>query len=172
MTARAVARSVAAEAMVAALLELDITHVVTVPDTHQKSLLERLLTVERPALITACTEDEAFAINAGLYMGGARPILLIQNAGLYASMNSLRGIALDGGVPTCALVGEYLRDPAVASTENDARVVHLAEPTLDLWKVPYLRLEGPEDIGVIADAHRLALETSGPVVVLVGAVTA
>jgi sulfopyruvate decarboxylase subunit alpha len=164
--------SVDPQAMLDALVDLGITHVVTVPDTHQKSLLALLQTVERPGLITACTEDEAFAINAGLYMGGARPILLIQNAGLYAGMNSLRGVALDGRVPTCALVGEYLRDPAVASTDNPARVVHLAEPTLDLWGVPYRRLETPAGIGTIAEAYQLALDSSGPSVVLVGATTA
>lgn len=165
------AEPVAPAAILDALIELDVTHVVTVPDTHQKSLLALLAQVERPRLITACTEDEAFAINAGLFIGGARPILLIQNAGLYASMNSLRGISLDGRVPTCALVGEYLRDPHMPSRENAARVVHLTEPTLELWGVPYRRLEHRDEIGVIADAYHLALETSGPSVVLVGAVT-
>ena len=168
---RPLAEPVSPDAMLAALLDLGVTHVVTVPDTHQKSLLTVLARVERPALITACTEDEAFAINAGLFMGGARPILIIQNAGLYASMNSLRGISLDGSVPTCALVGEYLRDPHLSSRDNPSRVVHLTEPTLELWGVPYRRLERPDDVGVIAEAYQLALETSGPTVVLVGATT-
>jgi sulfopyruvate decarboxylase subunit alpha len=168
---RRLAEPVAPAAILDALVALDVTHVVTVPDTHQKSLLALLAQVPRPRLITACTEDEAFAINAGLFVGGARPILLIQNAGLYASMNSLRGISLDGRVPTCALVGEYLRDPQLPSRDNAARVVHLTEPTLELWGVPYWRLERGADIGVIADAYHAALETSGPSVVLVGAVT-
>jgi sulfopyruvate decarboxylase subunit alpha len=165
------AEPVAPAALLDELVALDVTHVVTVPDTHQKSLLALLAQVQRPRLITACTEDEAFAINAGLFIGGARPILLIQNAGLYASMNSLRGISLDGRVPTCALVGEYLRDPHLPSRDNTPRVVHLTEPTLELWGVPYRRLERGADVGVIADAYRVALETSGPSVVLVGAVT-
>ena len=33
---------------------------------------------------------------AGLYMGGEPVVLMIQHAGLYASVNTLRGVAMDG----------------------------------------------------------------------------
>jgi hypothetical protein len=37
------------------------THVITVPDTHQKSLLALLSRSDEPQLITVCTEDERWA---------------------------------------------------------------------------------------------------------------
>src|SRR5688572_16214637 len=93
--------------LLAEIRALGITHVITVPDTHQKTLLDLLLANERPQLVTACTEDEAVAINAGLWIGGARPMLLIQNVGLFACANSIRGIALDSQIPTFMLIGQF-----------------------------------------------------------------
>lgn len=158
--------------LLAALRDAGVTHVVTVPDTHQRSLLELLATSDSPRLISVCTEDEAFALAAGLWVGGQVPLLLIQNAGMYASMNSMRGIALDGRVPTPMLIGEYFRDPDVPSRENPLRVVSLTEPTLELWGVPYYRLERPADVDRIKQAVHEATRDRGPVALLVGALTA
>jgi sulfopyruvate decarboxylase TPP-binding subunit len=152
--------------------QAQVSHVVTVPDTHQRTLLELLAKSEDPRLLTVCTEDEAIAVGAGLYIGGVRPLLLIQNAGLFASMNTLRGISLDGRVPTCLLIGEFQRDPNVPSRENTARVVHLLEPTLEAWGVPYYRLDQPGDLRQIPVAYERSLEERGPVALLVGASTA
>lgn len=159
-------------ALLAALREAGVTHVITVPDTHQRSLLSLLALTDSPQLIYVCAEDEAFALAAGLWVGGQVPLLLIQNAGLFASMNSLRGISLDGGVPAPMLIGEFLRDPELPSRENAARVVSLTEPTLELWGVPYHRLEHPGDLAQIGPAVQQALESRGPVALLVGALTA
>src|SRR5919198_99079 len=89
---------------------LDITHVINVPDTHQRTLLAELSAQSRIRLLTACTEDEAIAINAGLWIGGQRPIVDIQQVGLLAAMNNLKGIAMDARIPTCMLVGYFGRD--------------------------------------------------------------
>ncbi|MGH9847960.1 MAG: hypothetical protein ACREEM_55445, partial [Blastocatellia bacterium] len=73
------ARAVDAQALLDAMRSAGITHVLTVPDTHQRTLPALLAETDTPKLITVCTEDEAIGINAGLYIGGARPMLLIQN---------------------------------------------------------------------------------------------
>jgi sulfopyruvate decarboxylase subunit alpha len=150
---------------------LRISHVVTVPDTHQMTVLDELAKVGEPRLLTVCTEDEGVAINMGLYISGQRPALLVQNRGLYASMNSLLGLALDGGVPTFMLVGQLLRDVAIPADESLVRAVYLAERTLDAWQIPYKRLERESDLNQIRDAYEIAQATRGPAVVLVGAPT-
>lgn len=166
------ATSVAAEAILAELYALDVTHVVNVPDTHQRSLLAVLARQQRIRLLTAATEDEAVGINAGLYVGGQHPVLLIQQTGLLAAMNAIKGIALDGRVPTCMLVGYFGRDVSRPARENASRTVRLIEPTLDVWEVAYFPLEGPADLPAIAAAYRHSLEQRGPSVVLIGAPTA
>lgn len=169
--AEPVARAIPAEALYREIEALGITHVLTVPDTHQKSLLAHIAKVGRPRLLTCCTEDEAIAINAGLYCGHQRPMLLIQNTGFFASMNALRGIAGDAQIPTFLLIGQFGRDVRRTSAENRASNVRLIEPVLDVVGVPYYTLEAPEDLPKVAEAYRVCQERRGPVVVLVGAPT-
>ena len=167
----AVAISVSAEAIVNEIEALGITHVINVPDTHQKSVLALLARRPHPTLITACTEDEAIGINAGLYVGGKRPMLLIQNTGLLASINCIKGIAMDAGIPTFLLVGLFSRDVTKAPAEDPKRVINKIGPTLDTWEIPWYPLERPDQIGAIAEAYQRSFEVRGPTVVLVGAPT-
>jgi sulfopyruvate decarboxylase TPP-binding subunit len=168
----ALARPLAPEAMLAAIRQARVTHMVTVPDTHQRTLLDLLAASPEPELITVCTEDEAMGVNLGLFLGGKRPMLLIQNSGFYAAMNTIRGLSLDARVPACMLIGEFLRDPAVAPAEHATRLVHLLEPTLRTWKIPYYRLDGPDDLAAIPQAMGEAWRDRKPVALLVGAPTA
>jgi sulfopyruvate decarboxylase TPP-binding subunit len=166
-----VALSVPAAAIVDELRALDITHVVNVPDTHQRTLLAELAHQSRMQLLTACTEDEAIAINAGLWIGGQRPLLSIQHVGLLAALNSVKGISIDAHIPTCMLVGYFGRDVTRSVRDNPGRAVTLIEPTLDTWNIPYFSLESPQDLPAIRQAYETSLERSGPTVVLIGAPT-
>jgi sulfopyruvate decarboxylase TPP-binding subunit len=166
-----VALSIPAGAIVRELQALGITHVINVPDTHQRTVLSELARQSQIRLLTACTEDEAIAINAGLYIGGQRPILLIQQVGLLAALNNVKGISMDAAIPTCMLVGYFGRDVTRTARDNAARAVHLIEPTLDTWGVPYFPLEGPDDVPAIATAYQYSLDHLGPSVILVGAPT-
>lgn len=171
MQAGPVAESVAATAIVGELRRLAVTHVVNVPDTHQRTLLAELARQSEIRLLTACTEDEAIAINAGLWIGGQRPIVSIQHVGLLAAMNNLKGIAMDARIPTCMLVGYFGRDVTRPARNNASRAVRLIEPTLETWGVTYFPLEGPHDLHVIETAYQHSLERFEPSVVLIGAPT-
>ena len=165
------ATPVAASAILSELLALEITHVVNVPDTHQRTLLAELARQSRIRLLTACTEDEAIAINAGLWVGGQRPMLSIQHVGLLAAMNNVKGIAMDARIPTCMLVGYFGRDVTRPARENASRAVSLIEPTLDTWGIPYFPIETSDDLPRIREAYAASLEREGPSVILIGAST-
>lgn len=169
--AQPVARSVSAAALLDELRKLDVSHVIIVPDTHQRTLLAELARQSQIKLLTACTEDEAIAINAGLWIGGQRPVLSIQQVGLLAALNNVKGLAMDARIPTCMLVGYYGRDVSLPARENPGRGVKLIEPTLDAWGVAYFPIEGPEDLHAVADAYRHSQAHSGPAVVLIGVPT-
>ncbi len=170
--AEPVARPVSAEAIVNELYELRISHVINVPDTHQRTLLKALSQQSRIKVLTACTEDEAIAISAGLWIGGQRPILSIQQVGLLAALNNVKGIAMDARIPTCMLVGYFGRDVTLPARQNPGHGVKLIEPTLDAWGIAYFPIEGPEEITAVSTAYRHSVEHSGPSVVLIGAPTA
>jgi sulfopyruvate decarboxylase TPP-binding subunit len=146
--------------------------ILSVPDTHQKTVLAALDKEQAIRVITCATEDEATAIAAGLYMGGEPVILMIQHAGLYASVNTLRGVAMDGQVPIFYLVGLLSREKDKDPRESRHSMVRFCEPLLDTFGVPHARMEGPNDVHLIPEYYRLAQERRGPAVVLVGLETA
>jgi sulfopyruvate decarboxylase subunit alpha len=171
-TRNAVVESVPADVLHRAITDLGVSHILIVPDTHQKSLLASLTTEPSLQMLTFSTEDEAICVNAGLWIGGAEPLLIIQNVGLFAAMNALRGVAMDMDVPTCMLVGQYGRDvtqPVEADGQGSA--IRLIEPVLTTMNVPFYRLDRAEDIGVLRTAFDQSRSERRPTVVLVGAPT-
>jgi phosphonopyruvate decarboxylase len=142
--------------------------VLSVPDTHQKSVLAALDKEQAIRVLTCATEDEANGVAAGLWIGGEPVVVMIQHAGLYASVNTLRGIAMDGKVPICYLIGLLSREKDKDLKDSRHSMVRYAEPLLDTFGVPHARLEGPDDVRLIPQYYRLSRERRGPAALLVG----
>jgi len=166
-----VATGVSSEEIVSKLKNLGVDHVICIPDSYQKTLIARLTDDPDISFMIACTEDEAIGINAGLYIGGKNPVLVIQNNGIFASINTIKAIPLDAKIPTLMFVGQFQRDPMLLIEESKSRAVRMVEPTLETWGVPYYRIETPEDIGNIELGYKLAHDTMGPVAIIIGAPT-
>jgi len=142
--------------------------ILSVPDTHQRTVLAALDKEQVLRVLTCATEDEATTIAAGLWMGGEPCVLMIQHAGLYASVNTLRGVAIDGRVPAFYMIGLLSREKDKDPRESRHSMVRYCEPLLDTFGVPHARLEGPDDVHLIPEYFRLARERRGAAVVLVG----
>ena len=145
--------------------------IISVPDTHQKTVLAALDTERDVRVLTCSTEDEANGVAAGLWMAGEPVIVMIQHAGLYASVNTLRGIAIDGKVPIFYMIGLLSREPDKDPRESKHSMVRWCEPLLDLFGVPHARIEGPDDVKVIPEYYRLSRARRGPAAVVVGLAT-
>ena len=142
--------------------------ILSVPDTHQKSVLAALDKERELTVLTCSTEDEANGVAAGLWISGEPVIVMIQHAGLYASVNTLRGIAIDGRVPIFYMIGLLSREADKDPRESKQSMVRYCEPLLDLFSVPHARLEGPDDVRYIPEYYRMSRERHGPAAVLVG----
>lgn len=145
-----------ASALYAALGDAGITHVVTVPDFVQMALHARLDTNGNGIRqVYACSEDQALTTATGLYVGGARPAVLVQNQGFYKCLNTLRATCIDAGVPLVFLIGQFGRevDNIGRSTRESRRsMVRLMEPLLDTLAMRYWNLSDNADIGAVAQA--------------------
>ena len=161
-------QSVPAAMLRDALRECGVRTVVTVPDTHQKTLMAGLAADDDFRLVTCSTEDEATAIAAGLWIGGEESALLIQHAGLYASVNTLRGVAIDGRIPTFYLIGLFQREPDLEPRESPRSMVRYCMPLLDTFGVPYALIDGPDDVPQVPAMFRLSRERRGPAAALIG----
>ena len=142
--------------------------ILSVPDTHQKSVLAALDKERALRVVTCATEDEATTIAAGLWIGGEPCALMIQHAGLYASVNTLRGVAMDGKVPVFYMIGLLSREKDKAPRESRHSMVRYAGPLLDTFGVPHAIMEGPDDVKFIPQYFKLSRERRGPAAVLVG----
>ena len=136
--------------------------ILSVPDTHQKTVLAALDKEDSLRVVTCATEDEAATMAAGLYMGGEPVMLMIQHAGLYASVNTLRGVAMDGKIPIFYMIGLLSREKDKDPKESRHSMVRFAEPLLDTFGVPHARLEGPNDVHLIPEYYRLRRRSHSP----------
>ena len=165
------AQSIPAEQLLDAIRDAGVQDVVLVPDTHQRTLLELLMADDEIRTVHCSTEDEALAVSAGLIVGGRRPMMNIQHAGLYASVNNLRGLGLDGQFPIVIMIGLLGRDPELHPNDDGSSMVRLCQPLLETLDVPYHLLDGPDDLPHVAAAFDEAEARGGPVALLVGVAT-
>ena len=80
-----------AQNIVDELKKQGITHAVGVPDNGSARIYEILRAASGIEVITVTREGEAFAIASGLYVGGKKPVIIIQNTGLLESGDAIRG---------------------------------------------------------------------------------
>src|SRR5579862_7158286 len=99
--------------VVAALKSSGVTHVIWIPDSELGVWEKALAGPDGLPLIRVCREGEAFGIAAGLYMGGKKPVVIIQCTGLFEAGDALRNVLHDMHLPLFIIVGVrsyYLQD--------------------------------------------------------------
>lgn len=117
-----------------ALRRNGIDYFVTVPDWVQLALHLRIEAGE-PGItnVPCCNEEQAVAVAAGLWMGGKKPIVVVQNQGMHACINSIRTVGNDVRAPIVFLIGQFGREFANFGqdpTESRRSTVRYLEPVL------------------------------------------
>ncbi len=157
--------SIFSGAQVAALLrDCGITHVVTVPDSTLGQW-EQEIEESGIRLIRVCREGEAWAISAGLYLGGARPLVMIQCTGLFESGDALRNVLHDWQLPIPSIIGyrSFLNQDTLP---GDTCLV-FTEPILRAWQIDYRLVTEPAHFDLMADHLRASLAAGKPGSVLI-----
>ena len=93
------------QAIISELKKNNVTHVVWLPDSETNFMYQLLTSEPSLDLVPVCREGETMAIAAGLWVGGKKPVVLIQNTGIFESGDSIRGLGLDVNQPLVMLVG-------------------------------------------------------------------
>ncbi len=143
----------------------NISHVVWLPDSETNFMYQLLTGEPSLSLVPVCREGETMAIAAGLWVGGKRPIVLIQNTGIFESGDSIRGLGLDVNQPLVMLVGYRGWSRHGITTDSAARFI---EHILHAWGINYYLIETDEDADRISVAIAESERTQKPVAVLVG----
>ena len=145
------------EQITALLRASGITHVVTVPDS---TLGQWEAAIERGGfrLVRVCREGEAWAVAAGLHLGGAVPLVMIQCTGLFESGDSLRNVLHDWKLPIPSIIGyrSYLSQEFLPGDTCLA----FTEPILRAWRFDYRLIEEPGQFDEMV-SHLSACRTAG-----------
>jgi sulfopyruvate decarboxylase TPP-binding subunit len=145
------------------LTDLGISHVVWVPDSALGLWEEALDAAPALELVRVCREGEAWAIAAGLLMGGKSPLVAIQSTGLFESGDAMRNAVYDFGLPLFAIVGA--RSWLVKDSTDSAK--RFAEPLLQAWGLEYELVAAEEDKPKLARHYHRCREAGKPGAVLV-----
>lgn len=161
-----------------ALCSHGVTHVLGIPDNTSAPLFDELAEREGPRLITVTREGEAFAMAAGLWLGGGSPLVVIQNCGLLEAGDALRGTAARMSVPLPIIVTGrgYAKMEKAGLSPSAPLTRHLltrpdvdsaalvTEPTLDAWGIPWVRCAADDDpVAAVAALLRRASQRERPV---------
>jgi sulfopyruvate decarboxylase TPP-binding subunit len=159
-----------------------VTHVVGLPDNTSARLFELLENEDSLRLIRVTREGEAFALAAGLWIGGAKPVVLVQNTGFFESGDGFRGTITRMRVPLLCLItyrgyekmgranagdGGTVPDAVALSDASLDSAALITEPTLRAWGLAFDFLHTDEDVSRISEACRRAEERAFPFAVLI-----
>lgn len=159
-----------------------VTHVVGLPDNSSARLFDLLSESRGIALVPVTREGEAFALAAGLWIGGRKPVVLIQNTGFAESGDSFRGTITRMRVPLVCLITyrgyAKMRDwqRGIADATPDAEILSrpyldsaalITEATLKAWGLPYGFLHGDGDVSVLSSAFSRVEKDQAPFGVLI-----
>ena len=143
-----------------------VTHVVWLPDSETNFMYEQMADDESIDIVAICREGESLAIAAGLWVGGKKPVVMIQNTGLFESGDSIRGLGNDIDIPLVLIIG-YRGWTRHGITDDSA--ARYTEPTLHAWGINYYLVEKDSDADRISAAFEEAQRTQRPVACLIGA---
>jgi sulfopyruvate decarboxylase subunit alpha len=171
-----------AELILQELKDCRVTHVIGLPDNSSAPLLALLREDSEILTVPVTREAEAFAVAAGLWIGGKAPLVLIQNTGLLESGDSLRGTVMRMRIPLVCLItyrgyskrgghrfdrfAEDLNAESLSRPDLDSAAL-ITEPTLKAWGIPFDFLHQDKDILKISAAFKRARALSQPVAILI-----
>ncbi len=159
-----------------------VTHVIGLPDNSSAKLFDLLSGDPGIRLVSVTREGEAFALAAGLWIGGKKPVVLVQNTGFTESGDSFRGTITRMRVPLVCLVTYrgytkmmgWLSEPGRATLDAETlsrpsldSAALITEATLQAWGLPFGFLHSDDDVPALSDAFRRVEENQQPFGILI-----
>lgn len=137
---------------VAALKRAGATHAVWLPDSELGTWEPALTGPDSLPLVRVCREGEAMAVAAGLMLGGAHPVVIVQCTGLFEAGDALRNVVHDLRLPLFLIVGVRSWHAHQAGRSADSCPLY-ASRFIECWRIPFDFIEGA-DAAKLEEAYR------------------
>jgi sulfopyruvate decarboxylase subunit alpha len=140
--------------------------IVYVPDNPLSHVLRALSERHRDTRATLATrEEEAFGIAAGLYLGGARPAVMLQSSGLGNSLNAIGSLLLPYEIPALMIVS--MRGEEGEWNAAQSPMGRAVRPILDSFGIPHVVVPDARGAGdIVRQAANQAFASRRPVACL------
>lgn len=145
-----------------------IEYLVWLPDSETRSFYDTIMKSPTIKLVQVCHEEEAVGVHAGLWLGGKRSAVLIQNSGLLHSLDALRAFTMDMRIPTLLLVGYRGYHGMLEGKKPVDTAAVVLEPVLDALGIKHYLFDTDEEVENIGKAYREALAEEKATAVLIG----
>jgi sulfopyruvate decarboxylase subunit alpha len=155
------------EAICRELKKAGIGYIVWLPDSETHFMHDAMEGDPDLKVVKVCREGEAVAICCGLHLGGARGALLVENAGIFDSGNTLKW-ATAFRLPVVMMIG-YLMHRRMERTPEGMMLrgaKDYTEPFLDAFDVAHYLIDADEDVPKVGQACQEAQQTGRPVALL------
>jgi hypothetical protein len=116
------------------------THVVWIPDSHLGTWDAALSQTPGLTLVRPCREGEAVGIAAGLLIGGAKPLVMIQCTGFFEAGDAVRNVVHDLKLPLKMVVGVRSERAAREGKSKD-NCPTFTGPVVAAWQLPTIRFD-------------------------------
>jgi sulfopyruvate decarboxylase TPP-binding subunit len=146
-----------------------IHFVVALPDrVTSHHLLKGLIADPEFKVVQVCKEDEGVSICAGLYASGHKSVLMMQYTGFLDSINSIRGIAMEGHFPVVMIVGLLGKEADIPPSQSKKYGVKIIEPICNTMGLEHHLIERDADVAKIGAAIEKSFANSSASAVLIG----
>lgn len=145
--------------------ELGVTHAIWLPDSALGPWEPALESSSSFRLLRVCREGEAWPLAAGLFLGGASPIVMMQTTGLFESGDAMRNVLFDLKLPLFTILGA--RSWLVEDSRDSAR--RFTQPILDAWGIDHVTVIRDSDKPKLAQHYRCCREAGQAGAVLIAA---
>ena len=155
--------------IIAAIKSARVEFIASVPDlVTSDGLLWPISRDPELRLVRLCKEDEGISVCAGLSYCDRRALLLMQQTGLMDSLNALRAMGVDYGLPICMMVGLLGKEPHLRPSQSKSYGVRVIMPVLEAMGITHHLIEEPGDVDIVRPAIENAYQVSRPVCLLIG----
>ncbi len=145
------------------LKEAGVDLVATLPDINLHPLLERVAADPDIVHVPLCREEEGIGICTGGYLVGRKCALIMQNGGLFNSVNGIVSTLLQYNLPLLLLI-YYAGDVGDRSFSTNGA---MTQPVLNALGVRNFILRDPDEAkALIKRTHVLTQDYKRPVAVL------
>ena len=139
--------------------------VVHVPDKVVNEIIIRAEADPDLLVVPTSREEDAIGVACGLYLGGRRPVMLMQNSGLGNCTNALASLAVPYAIPVPMIlsqrggIGEW--NPVQVPMQQASR------PLFDALGIEHVTVKDEEEVEIsVRGAVKLAFDTGRCVAVL------